>query len=543
MILSRYNSDRQSVLSCTKRCNSSTLIKKLGYHSSKLANLEPIHEVKEPVKPTVKKEDIDPLDELGVPKVMTNIPNRRNRNHVDLELPDLPPIPKIIDRNIDSLLFSKIQLCNYMCDFTDCDADLTGKMKKLSTLKELVSYFQNSEISSKMSEVIQEEAVKMVVNNVTRPIPNIQSKYLVGSDEPYIIDINWPHLQYIYQILSSLILLFPNQKLFTVEIHRKILSTFHSCDMNERSCLLSFFESYVAAFPEREVSVMKDMAYMLYGYHEKEYPLFCVSPILKFFGNRIKAVYSKDPQQSKIFVDVLGSILTCNHLQSFYQAITQTFRPIFELSKRESNIIINKCIKCWPETSASKQIQMINLISFIVPHMHRKEFQDISSELFSLMAKCTLSQHYKVTEASLQIWSQAELIPFVLDNSRAIFQIMFPPVALVAKTHWRKSTQNTAQAAMRGMHDIDPFVYEEIVHSKQPVLNKDQSFLLAKQWMKIARSAAIMNKEINIAPVLHNIQMEFAQKESSFSTEIKRSLSPPPVPKSMPLKLLPPLKK
>ena len=521
--LSRYNKGKESFLTCPKRSNSSTALSKVIYHSSKIANLQPIEEKID--KSSKKENDIETVDEIGIQKTLTNIKIQKKKIHSDLNFPEIPSIPLEITKSVENLILEKINLCKLLCDFSDPDSDVIAKNRKILTLKEILNLISNPSNILILTEKIKFELFEMIFINLNRPIPLIDPNLLNSLDEPIIIDINWPHLSLIYNILNTFLTKLPNDLIFINNFHKKILHLLHSCDNNERDQLIIFLENYVNIFPERELQIIHDLSNLLIGYKEKKHSIFCVTPILKFYSLRFKTNINKDNSILPLYKNKIIPLITCQHIQTIYNNFLLIATNLFNIDKSIVLSSLRRIFLHWPESNASKQIYFINLIIFFLEKINLKDFEKIISQLFKILVKCSQSNHYKIVETSLEIWSNINIIPKILENSKKIYPIIFPALNLASKEHWRKSTQNLILTSLKSMHDIDPFMFDEL--NKNKILIKDNSENLQKNWAKIARAAASVDKNINLARLLAELQTIFNPlKIDNFIR--KKALSPPP---------------
>ena len=94
------------------------------------------------------------------------------------------------------------------------------------------------------------------------------------------------------------------------------------------------------------------------------------------------------------------------------------------------------------------------------------------------------------------------------------------------KEHWKSATQDAALNAIKSMHDLDPFMFDELAQAqkKGQSIQPDNDFdsQIHKSWAQIARSAAKRDKSVNLARVLAEIQVNFSRPPETQQQSDKR---------------------
>ncbi|KAH0787763.1 phosphoprotein phosphatase [Histomonas meleagridis] len=194
MILNRYIKRNTSMLTLPNFALSTSAFKNVSFHTTRSPILEPLYS---------KDSDLDdePYDEVEVPNRMMTVTQFKKKHHRNIQLPYLPLLKIPYDQNQISLLEQKINLCCTLCDFTDIDADKEAKAIKTATLKELMNIFA----SPTMIRLVAPEAINkffdMIIVNITRPLPPIESKHFFLQEEPQLVDVAWAHLSLVYTLV------------------------------------------------------------------------------------------------------------------------------------------------------------------------------------------------------------------------------------------------------------------------------------------------------------------------------------------------------
>ncbi|OHT03311.1 phosphoprotein phosphatase [Tritrichomonas foetus] len=527
-LLSRYSDKRGSALSVTKRSNSSTALQKIAYHTARVATLEPIKEATSSPEPKRSADDI--IDEQGIPNTLMTVQQVKQKHHHDIQVPQLQPLPQNIDSSAFPLIEKKLELCSILPDFTDVDADKLAKNTKTMTLKELMNVFNSPVVVPILSPAIISKFFDMIKANLNRGLPAIPKKYLCFDDEPPLVDIAWPHLSLVYTVLQKFQEISPKNENFNDDFVNLLLNLLHAPDINERDKVVEIFIKYLDTYPDKEPYIFKRIGYFLIGYKEKVYDPFCVIPCLRIFLTRFKLNSppitnnssnnnNKPPpvvneKHLAFFKQSILPLYSSQHIFSYYPLLTETFDFFIKQDISMCTFIFRTVVKGFPEARPSKQILFIQMLNFLVERTDPSDFEKIAVKLFTLYARCSQSCHYKVVDASFQIWGNVSIIPKILDNTSVIYPIVYANFNRTMKEHWSNRAQNAALNTLKSMHDTDPFMFDELNQNTQKKGNimpeKDNAALqLHKNWAMVARTAAKVDRNVNLVRILADIQIKF----------------------------------
>lgn len=523
MLLSRYKSNRPSYISLRKRSNSSTALSKLAYHTSK-QTLKPLKDFNE----SEAKEE--PIADEGLPGLITTVPITKHLYHTEQSFPKLDSLPSIISEDKISLFCQKCEACCVMCDFSDPESDTSAKVLKTSTLRELAEAI-NEESLKVLDSITLNSLFEMIITNLTRPIPPIPKKYLCFNDEPYIIEVNWPHLQIIYQIIKNYYTIIKQDDWYH-QLRKVFNDLLYSADPNEREEILNFFLEYVKMYPDQLEPVLTEFSYKLIEYRSHNGLPFPVTIILRFYIEQVKQAPQVTQFLRDIWVTSIIPLISSQHTVTIYPVLMNVIDALTEKDPLIPKETLKIALHQYPEACPSKQISYFFFLNFLAEKLSPEDFEIMCQPLFRLYARCAVSsQHAKVIEASFKIWQNVKILQMIMDNTKLIFPIVFPAYQKIMKEHWKAATQDAALNAIKSMHDLDPFVYDELTQAQKKGLLSphDGGFEMAihKNWALIARTAAKTDKSVNLAKVLADIQINFSKMLETTKTEKKRAFSPP----------------
>lgn len=448
--------------------------------------------------------------------------------------------------NTMNLMEKKIEICSVLCDFSDPNADVKAKSIKTSTLIELDFIFSNSALVQRLPPQIVDKYFEMLMTNIMRDLPPIKKEYLIFDDEPALVDINWPHLQLIYKQLLLFQQYHPEK--FTTKVASKLLTRIHAPDIEEREQVLHFFKVYASANPSQVTLILRKFSYILQDYLNHNCYPFAVSPILKFYLIEFPLQCKEGQLLITIFATSVLPLLSSQHILSFFGSLVQIMQFFITVDPSLTPQIIRRVISYWPQSNPGKQILFISLLTSLMENLSRSEFEKLAKPIFKLLSSYASSSNAKVAEASLQVCSNIKIIPKILDNTRIIFPITYPEFSRTVREHWNQDTQTCALNTLKSMHDLDPFLFEELTQSNRrgnqsfisqtssistigslgstptgpymgnlnrmnqnrfDLYQKDAELLAHKNWALIARSAARIDRTVNLAKILTEIQKQF----------------------------------
>ncbi|PPD68734.1 hypothetical protein GOBAR_DD34384 [Gossypium barbadense] len=187
------------------------------------------------------------------------------------------PLPLLRDTPVSerqNLFMRKLQICCFLFDFTDVLKSAREKEIKRQTLLELVDYIQSG--SGKITEICQEEMIKMVGINIFRSLPPAshentgQGASDPEEEEPYL-DPTWPHLQIVYELLLRYVVSSDTdtkvaKKYIDHSFILKLLDLFDSEDPREREFLKTILHR-IYEFQRCMVPLFRQIARCLNSFH------------------------------------------------------------------------------------------------------------------------------------------------------------------------------------------------------------------------------------------------------------------------------------
>jgi serine/threonine-protein phosphatase 2A regulatory subunit B' len=492
-------------------------------------------DAKAPVAPVdIKKLGMDPIDDIGVPTFLTTVEIVRRPRRRHMPFSDPGPLPAVMTADDYPLLVKKLKLCCLLPDFSDPDADLAAKNGKAIILKDLVGVFGVERALNALSQEVIDNFHEMMDINIFRAIPPTPKKYLFADFEPFMVDIAWPHLLLVYALLLKHFAISPRDPHYSLAYETKMIHMFAAPDANERDTIINFFYQYVAVHPDREKQIWIECSNMLLGYRQGDFEPYCVSPILIFLRERLKEPNCDEALSQSIFENSVIPLLSALHFSSSYDKRVDFSVVMMQKNPANATLLVKELMSRWPDVRPMKLILFCQFMNTVLEYVTEEDFQTLCKPLFTLYAQVARHLSSKVVEASFRIWSNVKIIPKILDNARTIYPIMHPAISATMKDHWKSSTQQHALNTLRAMHDIDPFIFDELDLNGTNMKKKGAAvppppdpLLVAHEtahqnWGRIARLAGKRDRNLNVSQLLTFVQRSFAAMAPQEVTKRKK---------------------
>jgi len=456
---------------------------------------------------SVQETDIDP----GVSKFLTVIPIKRNKNHRDVIIPKLKDVGVGFNKDSIDIFAEKLRNCCTLCDFTDNEADIQAKSNKTSELNDILLVVSNKDNVQLIPIGVIDILFSFFLSNLKREIPIVPAKYLCSEEEPSIIENNWPHLSIVYSILEKYQAASPKDEHFDrnfLDMMRKLLG---AIDFNERKMVLVFFQQYFLSYPHNVLDLFQFFSATLSMYLSGAIYPFSVFPILVFFNTNVQRLPSLKELFFPVFFKHVVPLLFSKHILTFQESLTSIILFMISYDNRISTQILKDMFRKWPFASPAKQLIFLTLSGKILENISLQEFDVVAIPLAKVLSKCAKSDHNKIVEQSFIIWTNVKVVPLLLDKARVIMPIVLPSLMYTIKYHWNPEIQSSAMNAIKAIHNIDHFVFDDVTKKIQRNASKQNTKHIQTQkgWATIARTAATKDKEVNLARTLTDLQQRF----------------------------------
>jgi hypothetical protein len=168
-------------------------------------------------------------------------------------------------------------------------------------------------------------------------------------------------------------------------------------------------------------------------------------------------------------------------------------------------------LRDFPRSRSAKTIEFLHLLTEVLAYVPTTDVKANMRKIFMLFAQCTAMANVKIAAASHPIWNRIELEPFIMDNAKTVFALVYPILQQAQRDSWSLEIVNTIDDIFRILNRIDSFVFQELCRQKpkiaQPAVVPVNDPL--RVWAGIARSASHMDKALNLSEKLVEMQRVF----------------------------------
>ncbi|XP_020229795.1 serine/threonine protein phosphatase 2A 59 kDa regulatory subunit B' eta isoform isoform X1 [Cajanus cajan] len=368
------------------------------------------------------------------------------------------------------LFIRKLNLCCLVFDFTDSTKNIKEKEIKKQTLLELVEYVTSA--NGKFTEIVMQEAIKMVSANLFRPLhPQPRENKVLEvfdlDDEEPLIDPAWSHLQIVYEFLLRFV---ASPETDTKSAKRYI----------DHSFILRLLDLFDSEYP-REREYLKTILHRIYGkfmvhrpfIRKYIYNIFSsfifetekfngIAELLEVLGSIINGFALPLKEEHKLFLfHALIPLHKSKCLAMYHQQLSYCITQFVEKDGKLADTVIRGLLKYWPITNSSKEVMFLTELEEILEATQPADFQRCMVPLFSRIAHCLNSLHFQVAERALYLWNNDHIESLIRQNRRVILPIIFPALEKNCRGHWNQVVQNLARNVRRIFSDLDPEIFEE----------------------------------------------------------------------------------
>ena len=511
-LLSRYKTTRSSISMFHPKELQRSSIQRV-FISSKLAILPPLEDSNPTTNtskiPLSSTKNEEPVSDANIPSNNFFSDKKSLLKHVNLILNIPPQLPEIGNSSFSEIFLKRIDICLSMCDFRCIEFDVEAKKIKTDILTDFINNLKNPIFFISISLIEKELFFKLIELHIFREEPDVLDKYLFSDDLVVITEPSIPHLSLVFQILELIFISEPTFEKFNLNFIFKIISRFYTPDLTERNLLISFIIKWLEFNINYNDLIIIRLSSLLHQYLSKEVSPHILYPVLSLFLH----FFSKNLEKyTNYYLNSILPSLGSPHLSLCQPQIQQ----IIELFINSNQNLVIPSIKAfiyhWPKTRSNKLVFFLHETTFLLTKIKPRDFKDIRIPIFKLYSKAAVSPHYKVAEAAYSIWTKLPLEPMIMDSARYIFPLIYSSISKGLKTHWNPNVIDILNSTMESMNRIDSFLFQELCRQKGEIKTEEKD--LVRIWATVSRSAAIFDKNLNLASKLAEIQKTFVKQNN-----------------------------
>lgn len=420
----------------------------------------------------------------------------------DLDLPNLPSFTEIPQAEIPEMITKKLELCMNLCNFFSNKIDIEAKQRKGKSLNDLIFLFNDQFYTKFLGYNHLFLAVHMFEMHFDRSPYIVHSQILIDDEKIEYIDMSWPHMSLVYELLILFLKVFRSQLHLPQSMINNMIALLNTPDANERDELSEFFVIYLQTYQEQKKPIFMKFKAMIIEYNISKTTPYCISPILK--------ILLKFPKTSQIFLEpkiyTLSPLFCAPHVSLFFSLLL----PLIEIFTAGNEKVLMETVKFFmlrfPVSPAPAQIIRISILNSLVEQMKSESFQMIYPSLFYLYAKLASSGNSKVCQVSFLIWQNPKIRRLMVPFSLQILDIMYPSICNTLKTHWSQAVKSSAVYVIKSMQSMEPAHFERL-HKLNPVLVADDKEIT--KWEQIIKIASNFDSGLDAKRQISNMKKYF----------------------------------
>jgi hypothetical protein len=246
------------------------------------------------------------------------------------------------------------------------------------------------------------------------------------------------------------------------------------------------------------------IGYMLYDCQSDPKQTLCVQPSLLFFQMVLKSRPANAPKVlSRILIEQVLPLFVCEHFTSFQPQYEQLVETLIVVQPRYATSLARLIVTRWPRTNPIKQPGIMKILETLLGKIPRQEISWFAKAVFLRYRKCPHGS-FRSAQQSFKIWENADFVPFLRQNAKIIFPLVFEKYLKASNKHWNVIVQTAATSALLAMRRLDTPIFDECEKIARSKIIEPEC---GNSWMYIAREAARLDKSIDLNVMFKKIRM------------------------------------
>ncbi|KAF5773195.1 putative protein phosphatase 2A, regulatory B subunit, B56, armadillo-like helical [Helianthus annuus] len=415
------------------------------------------------------------------------------------------PLPMFRDVSVSErqqLFVRKCQVCSVLFDFTDTLKSVKEKEIKRLNLVELVDYVQSG--SGKISEVNQDEMIRMISVNIFRCLPpaaheNTGTVSMEADEDETYLEPSWPHLQLVYELLLRYIISTDTdtkvaKKFIDHSFVLKLLDMFDTEDPREREYLKTILHRIYGKFMVHRPFIRKAINNIFYQFIYETERNSGIAELLEILGSIINGFALPMKEEHKLFlVRALLPLHKPKPIATYHQQLAYCIIQFVEKDNKLADTVINGLLKYWPITNCQKEVLFLGELEEVLEATQATEFQRCMVPLFRQLARCLNSPHFQVAERALFMWNNEHIVSLIAQNRTVILPIIFEALETNIQGHWNPAVHGLTSNIRKMFMEMDTPLFEECqrqyaekqAHAKMAQDQRQQT------WQRLEDSAVV----------------------------------------------------
>lgn len=424
-------------------------------------------------------------------------------------LKDLPALRDAPPAKREELFVMKLKLCSVVFSFDDPTADKRGKDMKRQTLLELVDYVNTPAGQKIFTESVMGDLMAMVSANVCRALPPATDDFDPEEDEP-VLEPAWPHLQVAYEfflrfIVSSEVNAKAAKKYVDQKFCLQLVELFDSEDPRERDYLKTILHRIYGKFMSHRSFIRRAISNVFYRFVYETERHNGIGELLEILGSIINGfAIPLKKEHLQFLVRALIPLHKPKCVALYHQQLSYCIIQYVEKDADTATPILNGFFKCWPWSCSGKQVMFLNELEEILELLGADQLAQVSTTLFTNLARCLDSDHFQVVERALFLWNNEHLVNsgcLSRLNAQTVLPIIYGPLYKNSAGHWNATVEGLAQNVLKMYMEYDLALYDKCTaaYFRDEEEAKKKMEALSDKWnaieqMAVAKRPALLAK-------------------------------------------------
>ena len=460
------------------------------------------------------KTNSDPICDMDIPDTLF----RSSYQGKDLELRKLAPLPPFTSDQFAAELIVKLKQCQVRCNFDYLDADRDAKVQKTTDLNDVLKALSVPANVRKFTPGMVRSIIQMTTSNICRSVIRLDRKLIVMDEITPLRDPVMEHVLIVYQILNRLLHCLPGNQLFSLKLLRTVLSQAFSPDEKEREQVVVFAVEYFKVNVDKAKEFFNILGDVLETDKQSVNGAFAATVVLTIL-HKLLADWATIPKQVMVFFTrfVLPMLARPNFV--FFKTQMTAVVTEFVTKGKQAVAVLGALMRYWPQTRNVKNAAFLRLSTLVIARMYQKEVAPLICPMIRKFADGALSMSEKVAESAIQNISDPILKQFLIENTRAIFEIIVPALKMTSELHWSMKIRDLAKMGLAYMSRLCTRTYKEVVKLNGAVPGKPNE-VIRHQWANIVRVAGQRDASINTGKKLSEVARAFSAARNAHGVEL-----------------------
>jgi serine/threonine-protein phosphatase 2A regulatory subunit B' len=430
----------------------------------------------------------------------------KTRSAARSTLKDLPALRNAAPATRKELFVNKLKLCSIIISFDDPTTETQGKDMKRQTLLELVDYVNTPAGQLIFTESIMGYLMFMVSANICRSLPPATADFDPEEDEP-ICEPAWPHLQVVYKLLLQFICSSKvNAKAAKKYVNQKfcwqLVELFDSEDPRERDCLKTILHHIYGKFMSNRSFILLAISNVFYQFVYETERHNGIGELLEILGSIINGfAIPLKKEHWQFLARALIPLHKPKCVALYHQQLSYCIIQYVAKDADTATIVLNGFFRCWPWSCSSKQVMFLNELEAILELLGAEQLAQVSTMLFTNLARCLDCVHFQVVERALFLWNNERLVSsgcLLHLNAHTVLPIIYGPLYRNSSGHWNATVEVLAQNVLKMYREYDSALFDKC--TKAYLCDEEEAKqrldVLTKKWHAIEQAAIERMPEI-----------------------------------------------